>query len=567
MGDDPPAFGHDAAEIFSSTLKLQEKSSSAATSATELTVSTVHLPQSEQSQSIKPDSSPRNDNCSSVQKSEQSESVSCATYVNGSPEPSETESNPTVSSHDNGERLQCVTEPCTPETADEAGRKADTATTCLPWAGVGNVESSRHISARDDACRVCHFPSTGRHYGVRSCEACKHFFKRASTSAKKAAFVCGGRTPCTIVREQRNKCQACRFAKCLAVGMKEHYIQPSRKSPKMCRLTSKHPKLLCESMSFDSSQSGEKSTSNEGITLRFSNADDKVIASNKSIPNETAALRRFRQEPAFDQSCEVAANAHGASSRMGRIVATIQALDPVWPFVAVKAQCTHAFTQLAELRDVFCRLVVLNLQWLAQSSLWNKFDYQDRCLLYMQSWSKLLLVNFEAFLLASGDPVNLACNFLQIVASSYPQHNAFVHALHQHLMGALETRVDRHASLSCLKKFALFNPYTLGLKDVQTVQKIRDELTQVFLSQSCSESPGSAAAVARLAFYVESLGFARPEPVSAIFLGIESSAASGPLWSGDWRSADSGSGAPRCNDFELHSAIFKVQHLACAEPQ
>ncbi|KAJ8792397.1 hypothetical protein J1605_019616 [Eschrichtius robustus] len=61
-------------------------------------------------------------------------------------------------------------------------------------------------------------PPAGKHYGVYSCEGCKGFFKR--TVRKDLTYTCRDNKDCLIDKRQRNRCQYCRYQKCLAMGMK-----------------------------------------------------------------------------------------------------------------------------------------------------------------------------------------------------------------------------------------------------------------------------------------------------------------------------------------------------------
>jgi hypothetical protein len=64
----------------------------------------------------------------------------------------------------------------------------------------------------------CYPPLVGKHYGVYSCEGCKGFFKR--TIRKDLTYSCRDNKDCTVDKRQRNRCQYCRYQKCLATGMK-----------------------------------------------------------------------------------------------------------------------------------------------------------------------------------------------------------------------------------------------------------------------------------------------------------------------------------------------------------
>ncbi|KFM63027.1 Hormone receptor 4, partial [Stegodyphus mimosarum] len=66
-------------------------------------------------------------------------------------------------------------------------------------------------------CMICEDKATGLHYGIITCEGCKGFFKR--TVQNKRVYTCVAEGNCEITKAQRNRCQYCRFQKCLRQGM------------------------------------------------------------------------------------------------------------------------------------------------------------------------------------------------------------------------------------------------------------------------------------------------------------------------------------------------------------
>ncbi|KAJ7409808.1 Peroxisome proliferator-activated receptor alpha [Willisornis vidua] len=74
-------------------------------------------------------------------------------------------------------------------------------------------------------CRICGDKASGYHYGVHACEGCKGFFRR--TIRLKLVYDKCDRN-CKIQKKNRNKCQYCRFQKCLSVGMSHNAIRFGR---------------------------------------------------------------------------------------------------------------------------------------------------------------------------------------------------------------------------------------------------------------------------------------------------------------------------------------------------
>jgi hypothetical protein len=85
--------------------------------------------------------------------------------------------------------------------------------------------NSKHL------CAICGDRATGKHYGVFSCEGCKGFFKR--TIRKDIVYVCRAQGNCLIDMRQRNRCQYCRYQKCLSCGMKREAVQEEKQRLKL----------------------------------------------------------------------------------------------------------------------------------------------------------------------------------------------------------------------------------------------------------------------------------------------------------------------------------------------
>ncbi|XP_037618084.1 nuclear receptor subfamily 4 group A member 2-like [Sebastes umbrosus] len=98
------------------------------------------------------------------------------------------------------------------------------------------------LQSSEGLCAVCGDNAACQHYGVRTCEGCKGFFKR--TVQKNAKYVCLAAKSCPVDKRRRNRCQYCRFQKCMTVGMVKEVVRTAGLKGRRGRLPSKpktHP--------------------------------------------------------------------------------------------------------------------------------------------------------------------------------------------------------------------------------------------------------------------------------------------------------------------------------------
>lgn len=94
------------------------------------------------------------------------------------------------------------------------------------------------------ACGVCGDLAKGYHFNALTCEGCKGFFRR--TIKRSTPLRCLFLNKCIITKNNRRSCQACRFRKCQAIGMRKDMVMSEEevlerrirlKKKKMCDAT------------------------------------------------------------------------------------------------------------------------------------------------------------------------------------------------------------------------------------------------------------------------------------------------------------------------------------------
>uniref|UniRef100_A0A914E8T3 Nuclear receptor domain-containing protein n=1 Tax=Acrobeloides nanus TaxID=290746 RepID=A0A914E8T3_9BILA len=85
-------------------------------------------------------------------------------------------------------------------------------------------------SRKGTFCYVCGDNTGTYHYGSICCSGCKGFFRRTVRFNK--LYTCPYARRCVVSKDNRNLCKACRFEKCLKVGMSPLLVKGDRKDNK-----------------------------------------------------------------------------------------------------------------------------------------------------------------------------------------------------------------------------------------------------------------------------------------------------------------------------------------------
>ncbi|XP_051511690.1 retinoic acid receptor RXR-gamma-B-like isoform X3 [Myxocyprinus asiaticus] len=286
---------------------------------------------------------------------------------------------------------------------------------------------SKHI------CAICGDRSSGKHYGVYSCEGCKGFFKR--TIRKDLTYTCRDSKECLIDKRQRNRCQYCRYQKCLAMGMKREAVQEER-------------------------QRGKEKSDNEVESTSSFNEDmpvDKILDAELAV--EPKAETYSEDTPGNSVSHRFETN------------------DPVTNI------CHAADKQLFTL-----------VEWAKRIPHFSDLPLDDQVILLRAGWNELLIASFSHRSITVKDGILLGTG-LHVHRSS--AHSAGVGSIFNRVLTELvskmkDMQMDK-TELGCLRAIVLFNPDAKGLSNPAEVEALREKVyasLETYTKQKYPDQPG-----------------------------------------------------------------------------
>ncbi|GBM05239.1 Retinoic acid receptor RXR-alpha-A [Araneus ventricosus] len=289
------------------------------------------------------------------------------------------------------------------------------------------------LSGSKHLCSICGDRASGKHYGVYSCEGCKGFFKR--TVRKDLSYACREDRNCIIDKRQRNRCQYCRYQKCLAMGMKREAVQEERQ--------------------------------------RTKERNENEVESTSSSQNDMSIDRILEAEL--------------------RVEPKTEGLDASW-FVKQECPVSPQKDSVINICQAADRQLYQLVEWAKHIPHFTELPLEDQMVLLKAGWNELLIAAFSHRSVAVKDGIVLATG---LVVHRNSAHSAGVGTIFERVLCELvakmrEMKMDK-TELGCLRAIVLFNPEVKGLKCAQQIENLREKVyasLEDYCKQNYPDQPG-----------------------------------------------------------------------------
>ncbi|XP_021924614.1 retinoic acid receptor RXR-alpha-B-like isoform X1 [Zootermopsis nevadensis] len=331
------------------------------------------------------------------------------------------------------------------------------------------------LSGSKHLCSICGDRASGKHYGVYSCEGCKGFFKR--TVRKDLSYACREDKNCTIDKRQRNRCQYCRYQKCLGMGMKREAVQSHHKR----HCGDIRSGVLCRHREDRLHEDEDLSRLASGLTVhldkeerqRTKERDQNEVESTSSLHTDMPVERILEAEKRVECKTENQVEFESAVTNI----------------------CQATNKQLFQL-----------VEWAKHIPHFTKLPLGDQVLLLRAGWNELLIAAFSHRSMEVKDGIVLATG---LTVHRNSAHQAGVGTIFDRVLTELvakmrEMKMDK-TELGCLRSVILFNPDVRGLKSGEEVERLREKVYAALEEYTRTTHPDEPGRFAKLLLRLPSL--------------------------------------------------------------
>ncbi|XP_043271383.1 protein dissatisfaction [Venturia canescens] len=427
----------------------------------------------------------------------------------------------------------------------------------------------------DIPCKVCDDRSSGKHYGIYSCDGCSGFFKRSIHNDRK--YTCKSHEAitghCPIDKIHRNQCRACRLNKCFQVGMNrdvQHERGPRKPKPhpgmagKLPHsVTPTHhevaPRVDLNSNSLSHhrtfvSQLSPPLVPNFGrdaimVDINAANLShhrrmrcaqrpspySRPVSRLQKPPDDSTSPTplALQYPPPYASLSHPAAFAFGQQPPLLQIIMSAEKYqESVWksrPDAESSFEHTESETSRSPdgtlpsailtwelLQETTARLLFMAVRWVRCLMHFQTLSKDDELLLLRQTWTQLFLLHLAQWSMSRD--ISGLLDDEQVRRRLPPEQSSREEIMTiKEIMSRFRQLSPDSVECGSMKAVVLFTPETRGLSDSKLVEALQDEAQCGLGEYVRFRYPGQAARFGRFLLLLPSLQAVKPSTVELLF--------------------------------------------------